>query len=103
MARVADDATAFAHRSARVLAIVVSFVEGEADRDRRHAWVSGLAGRLDQGVPGAYVNFVEDDGPDGVARAYPGPTLQRLARIKATVDPTNLFHRNHNVAPAAVG
>jgi len=102
MARVAGDATAFAHRSARVMAIVVSFVEGEADRERRQAWVNGLADGLDQGVPGAYVNFVEDDGPDGVARAYPPATLARLARIKAAVDPTNVFHRNHNVAPASV-
>ena len=33
--------------------------------------------------------------------AYPGPTLDRLATIKARYDPTNLFHLNQNVAPAA--
>jgi FAD/FMN-containing dehydrogenase len=102
MARVPADATAFAHRSARIMAIVVSFIEGEADRARRQAWVSDLAGALDQGVPGAYVNFIEDDGPDGVARAYPPATLERLSRVKRAVDPENVFRRNHNVAPAPV-
>ena len=100
MARVAPDATAFAHRSSPIMAIVVSFHEGGADRDAKHRWVQEFAADLDQGRTGAYVNFLEDDDPEGVMRAYPGPTGERLARIKAAVDPDNLFHRNHNVAPA---
>lgn len=101
MARVAPDATAFAHRSARVMAIVVSFFEGAEDLERRAAWVGALASALDQGVPGAYVNFVEADGPEHVRTAYPEATLARLAQIKARYDPTNLFRRNHNVPPAS--
>ena len=101
MARVPADATAFAHRSSPVMAIVVAFHEGGADRDAKHAWVQALAADLDQGREGAYVNFLEDDDPDGVRRAYPGATGERLARVKAQYDPDNLFHRNHNVAPAA--
>jgi FAD/FMN-containing dehydrogenase len=31
--------------------------------------------------------------------AYPGSTWDRLAAIKATYDPTNLFRLNHNVPP----
>ena len=100
MARVPADATAFAHRSSPIMAIVVSFHSGGADRDVKHRWVQDFAADLDQGRVGAYVNFLEDDDPDGVARAYPGATGERLARIKAAVDPDNLFHRNHNVAPA---
>jgi hypothetical protein len=101
MAKVPADATAFAHRDARIMAIVVSFYESDADRERRAAWVLGLAAQLDQGVPGAYVNFLEDGGPDGVRHAYPDATWNRLARIKAEVDPTNVFRRNHNVPPAS--
>jgi FAD/FMN-containing dehydrogenase len=101
MARVPADATAFAHRSSRIMAIVVSFYEGADDRIRRAAWVGALASTLDQGVPGAYVNFVEADGPEHVRAAYPEATLARLAQIKARYDPTNLFRRNHNVPPAA--
>jgi hypothetical protein len=100
MARVAPDATAFAHRAARVMAITVSFYEGEADRERRAAWVHGLASALDQGVEGAYVNFLDDEGPERVRAAYPGATWERLTAIKARYDPTNLFQRNQNVPPA---
>ena len=100
MARVAADATAFAHRSSRIMAIVVSFYEGPDDRARRAAWVAALAGGIRQDDAGAYVNFLEADDPDGVRAAYPGATWERLARIKAQVDPTNLFRRNHNVSPA---
>ena len=100
MARVPADATAFAHRSSRIMAIVVSFYEGPNDRARRQAWVGALAGRLRQDDPGAYVNFLEADDPDGVRAAYPGATWERLAAIKATFDPDNVFRRNHNVPPA---
>ena len=48
----------------------------------------------------AYVNFVNDEGPERVRAAYPGATWDRLAAIKARYDPENLFHRNHNVPPA---
>jgi FAD/FMN-containing dehydrogenase len=33
--------------------------------------------------------------------AYPNVTWERLTAIKAKYDPTNLFHRNHNIAPKA--
>lgn len=103
MARVAPDATAYAHRSARIMAIVVSFYEGEeggADYRARRGWVSELVRGLDQGVAGAYVNFLDDEGPERVRQAYPGATWDRLAAVKARYDPTNLFHRNQNVPPA---
>ena len=103
MGRVAPDATAYAHRSARIMAIVVSFYEGAeggADFEVRRAWVADLVAGLDQGVPGAYVNFLDDEGPERVRAAYPGPTWGRLAAVKARYDPTNLFRRNHNVPPS---
>jgi hypothetical protein len=100
MARVARDATAFAHRDAKVMAMVVSFYEGDGDYERRKEWVANLATAIDQGVPGAYVNFLEEEGEDGVHQAYPGATLDRLVAVKQKYDPTNLFHMNHNVLPA---
>jgi FAD/FMN-containing dehydrogenase len=100
MARVAPDATAFAHRSSRVMGVVVNFFEGPEDLPRREAWVTGLLDRLVQGDTGAYVNFLGDEGPDRVRAAYPGSTWERLAALKARYDPTNLFRRNQNIAPA---
>ncbi len=62
---------------------------------------TGLVTELDQGETGAYVNFVNDEGPERVRDAYPGATWDRLAAIKAKYDPTNLFRLNQNVPPAA--
>jgi hypothetical protein len=100
MSRVPADATAFAHRSSPVMAIVVSFYEGPDDKPQREAWVREFAASLDQGLGGAYVNFLEDEGEARVREAYPGATWDRLASIKARYDPENLFRLNQNVPPA---
>jgi FAD/FMN-containing dehydrogenase len=100
MARVPNEATAFAHRHSRIMANVASFYDGPADRERRQAWVDGLAAALQQDDEGAYVNFLGDDGPEWVRRAYPGSTWDRLVEVKRRYDPGNLFRRNHNIPPA---
>jgi len=101
MARVPADATAFAHRDRKIMINVAAFIDEPSQRPEREAWVLDLAGRLRQGAPAAYVNFLGEDGPERIREAYPSGTRERLARIKATYDPTNLFRRNQNVAPAA--
>ena len=100
MARVPADATAFAHRGSRIMVNVATFYEGPDDKDRRTAWVNGLASALQQDDHGAYVNFLGDEGKDRIRAAYPGSTWDRLAEIKARYDPTNLFRLNQNIAPA---
>jgi len=100
MARVPADATAFAHRSSRIMVNVAAFFDGPDDQVVQEAWVSEVAAGLEQGDHGAYVNFIGDEGPDRIRAAYPGRTLDRLAAVKARYDPTNLFHLNQNVAPA---
>src|SRR5215216_2481634 len=99
MARVPVEATAFAHRHSRIMANVAAFYDGPADRDRRQAWVDGLAAALHQGDDGAYVNFLGDEGPGRVRQAYPGPTWDRLVEVKRRYDPGNLFRRNQNIPP----
>jgi FAD/FMN-containing dehydrogenase len=99
MARVAADATAFAHRDRRILTNVAAFYNGEDDRPVREAWTEAFAAALRQGKDGAYVAFVNDEGESRVRAAYPGSTWDRLAAIKARYDRTNLFRRNHNIPP----
>jgi FAD/FMN-containing dehydrogenase len=102
IARVPDDATAYAHRASRIMAVVVSF-HGLDDLATRERWVSSLADAMRQGDGGAYVNFLMDHGPEAVRAAYPPATYQRLAAIKAQWDPANLFRSNQNIPPAAGG
>ncbi len=99
MARVPADATAFAHRSSRIMVNVAAFYDGPDDRVVREAWVDEFAADLRQSDAGAYVNFLDDEGPDRVRAAYPGSTWARLTAIKAHYDPTNLFRLNHNIPP----
>lgn len=100
MARVPSDATAYAHRSCRIMVNVAAFYDGPADKSAREDWVAKFAVALDQGDRAAYVNFLGDEGEARVRAAYPGATWDRLAAIKARYDPTNFFRLNQNVPPA---
>ena len=99
MARVPADATAFAHRSSRVMVNVAAVYERPDEAAVHEPWVAGFAAALRQGDGGAYVNFLGDEGEARVRAAYPGKTWERLAVIKARYDPTNLFRLNQNIPP----
>ena len=103
MARVPVDATAFAHRSSRIMVNLAALVGERADLAAHEPWLDALVADLRQDDAGAYVNFVGDEGEARVRDAYPRPTWDRLAEIKRRYDPTNLFRRNHNIPPAAAG
>jgi len=48
---------------------------------------------------GAYVNMMMDEGQERVRASY-RDNYDRLARIKATYDPDNVFRVNQNIQPA---
>jgi FAD/FMN-containing dehydrogenase len=99
-ARVPADATAYAHRSSRIMVNVAAFYDGTPeDQSVRQAWVDRFARALRQGDEGVYVNFLSDEVPERVRAAYPGATWDRLVDIKSRYDPTNLFHLNQNIPP----
>ncbi len=100
MARVPADATAFAHRTRRIMVSVAAFYAGPEDRLARQAWVDAFAATLRRGDGGAYVNFLGDEGEARIREAYPGPTWDRLVAIKTRYDPTNLFRLNQNIPPS---
>jgi FAD/FMN-containing dehydrogenase len=101
MARVPADATAFAHRSSRIMVNVAALYERPDEAAVYEPWITDFAAALRQGDDGAYVGFLGDEGEGRVREAYPDPTWQRLAEIKHRYDPTNLFRLNQNIRPSA--
>ncbi len=100
MARVPDDATAFAHRQRRYFVAVIGLWFDPAEDAAKHeAWSESLWRQIRHEGRGAYVNFLEDEGPQRVHDAYPPATYARLAAIKRRYDPGNLFRFNQNVPP----
>ena len=99
MARVADDATAFAHRQRRIMVVVGVVYDDAGESDMHRDWVNRLTAVLARGGPGVYVGFLGDEGEPRVREAYPGSTWDRLVEVKEKYDPTNLFHLNQNVTP----
>jgi hypothetical protein len=103
MARVPSDATAFAHRNAKLMVNCAAVVERIDELPAHEPWVVELADTLRDGSDGVYVNFLGDEGEAGVRAAYPGETWDRLREVKARYDPTNLFRMNQNIPPGPVG
>lgn len=101
--RVPSDATAFAHRDAKMLvAFLAMYPRGEAAMAGFDKWASeSLDGIAPDNTAGTYVNFLGAEGETGVAAAYPPATMERLRQIKAIYDPENLFRLNQNILPAS--
>lgn len=99
MGRVAPDATAFAHRDAPLMAVIISAAQDLAELPAHEAWVGAMHDVIAPASTGAYVNFLHREGPDRIRAAYPGATYDRLVALKRRWDPTNLFRSNQNVAP----
>ena len=100
MARVPNDATAFAHRKSRIMVNVAALYERPDEQATHESWVGKFAAALRQDDGGAYVNFLGDEGEARIRVAYPGTTWDRLAAIKRRYDPTNFFRLNQNIPPA---
>jgi FAD/FMN-containing dehydrogenase len=99
--RVPRETTAFGHREANRLFLVVSaWFEGD---DAEHIeWGRGLFDAMTpHSTGGVYVNFVEDEGADRVKAGYADDIWKRLVEAKTRWDPENVFHLNPNIPPRA--
>ena len=99
IADVPDQDTPFSHRDALVEFGAGTSWADPAQDDVRIAAARRCAAALDQYASGAYVNFVNDAGAEGVLRAYSPEKLARLTAVKTAYDPDNVFHLNHNIKP----
>jgi FAD/FMN-containing dehydrogenase len=101
IADVAADDAAFSHRHTMFEFGAGARWTDPAEDDARMAAARAAGTALDPYASGVYVNSLNaDDGQRGVRRAYPAAKLARLATLKKTWDPTNVFHLNQNIKPA---
>jgi len=102
VARVAETATAWPHRSPGYNLVVASEWLDPAATEDNIAWTRAVYGQLEPYLAGKrYVNYLGDDEDDDAVRAAFGPNYDRLAKIKAAYDPDNVFRHNQNIVPAA--
>jgi FAD/FMN-containing dehydrogenase len=99
--RVPAEDTAFGPRHAsHNINIFGAWEPDRDDRERHVAWVRDFSEAMAPHCVGQYVNFLSDEGSDGVRAAY-GHRWRRLVALKRRVDPLNLFRYNYNIDPGS--
>jgi FAD/FMN-containing dehydrogenase len=101
--RPTPDSAAYPHRDAEFVMNVHGRWENAADDERCIRWARDF---FNASAPfasgGVYVNFLTADEGNRVRSAY-GSNYDRLANVKRTYDPDNLFRVNQNIKPAESG
>ena len=92
--------TAWSYRDARWASVFAGVDPDPANAGAIRDWSVGYFDALHpHSAGGAYVNMMMDEGQERVRASY-RDNYDRLARIKATYDPDNLFRVNQNIQPA---
>jgi FAD/FMN-containing dehydrogenase len=101
IARVAEEASAYAGRDASFVVHVIATWIDPADDARAREWARETRSRLaDLSAATTYVNFLGEADEQRVRRAYGGAKHDRLRELKRRYDPANLFRINANIPPA---
>jgi len=99
MWRVDPTATSFSERSASYNLIVTGCWTDPAETEQNIRWVRDTGAALQPFSKNSVnVNFM-DAGDEARTESAFGGNYARLAEVKSTYDPENLFHHNHNIAP----
>jgi hypothetical protein len=98
--RIAPSATAFPHRAEQYDFLILSQWSDATDSERNIEWTSALFQAMQPYLEeSVYVNNLGDEGPGRVKAAY-GQNYSRLAALKRSFDPDNVFRANQNVEPS---
>ncbi len=93
--------TAFNYRNAKWGSVFAGVDPDPANVEKIRRWSIDYFEALHPfSAGGAYVNMMMDEGQERVKASY-GGNYDRLAAVKATYDPDNLFRVNQNIQPAA--
>ena len=94
------DATAYPHRDIEYVVNVHTRWDAAAQDGECVAWARSL---FNAAAPfatgGVYVNFMPEDEANRVQSGAYGANYARLAALKKTFDPENLFRLNQNITP----
>jgi FAD binding domain/Berberine and berberine like len=97
---VGNGDTAFNYRKANWAEVIVGVDPDPANAQAITDWTKGYFDAVHPySAGGAYVNFMMDEGDERIRATY-GDNYGRLAKIKRTYDPENLFRVNQNIRPA---
>lgn len=100
IARVPADATAYGNRDAAYDCFPAAIWEDPAEDERHITWARKFWEAMRPfATGGVYANNLGEEGEERVRAAY-GDNYARLAAVKATYDPDNLFRLNQNIRPA---
>ena len=101
VARVARDSSPLAGRDTRYVVHPLMMWDDAADDEQMIGLGRALRDAVRPFATGeAYGNFHGDEGDARVRAGFGAANHDRLAALKATWDPGNLFHGNQNVRPA---
>jgi hypothetical protein len=104
VSRLDAAATAFGHRHRPYNLLILGTAADRAHLDACTRWTRQCWDAMQPSVAeGVYVNYMGTEGDEGSNRvrdAYGDAHYERLARLKARYDPTNLFRVNQNIKPA---
>ncbi|KAJ7089852.1 hypothetical protein B0H15DRAFT_949100 [Mycena belliarum] len=100
---VPQNATAYAHRDA--LFYMQTYAVGLGSLSAKTIdFVTGMSDKITNSMPGvnfgAYAGYVDPQLKDG-PQQYWGSNLPRLQKIKAAIDPSDVFHNPQSVSPVA--
>lgn len=98
---VGKNDTAFSYRDATFAEVIVGVDPDPSNNERMIQWARDYWMALHPfSAGGGYVNMMMVEGEEQVKAAY-RDNYERLAQVKATYDPYNLFSVNQNIAPRA--
>lgn len=95
--RIGELDTAFPHRNAEIMLVIVSGWMDPAQDDEAIAVTREVYGKLDP-FTGGYYDNIDTDGAEAAGNY--GPAYERLHAAKVQYDPGNLFRLNSNIDPA---
>ena len=102
--RVDEEDSAYGHRDAVLDFLAISTWTDPAEDEARMSAARAAWQEVSQvSDAGVYVNNLGLEGVERVRHAYGAEKFDRLARVKARIDPDNVFRHNQNIPPAVSG